>query len=222
MRETRKNSAFTHVNLDNRFACIDLALRAHRGWRNQAACCEGESSEVIAPGVHSSPTVRTRADALMCLKGQEIQPSADDRKGGDPSPPGKNGSIDAQTQYRRRGRLVEFCHACIKSKLGLRKFHVRGLAKVQMEPLWACLTYNLQQWFRLSKPKRPLPPAKERNQTDRRPHFSIDLPGTAKRSRIALLAPVSPGFFTASFVKDRAPQIQNKGRATRHTPQELR
>jgi hypothetical protein len=28
---------------------------------------------------------------------------------------------------------------------------VRGLAKVQMEMLWACLTYNLQHWIRLNK-----------------------------------------------------------------------
>jgi len=46
---------------------------------------------------------------------------------------------------------VEFCHAWIKSKLGLRQFHVRGLKKVQMEMLWACLTYNLQHWIRLNK-----------------------------------------------------------------------
>ena len=58
---------------------------------------------------------------------------------------------EARKQYRRRGRIVEFCHAWIKSKLGLRQFHVRGLAKVQMEMLWACLTYNLQFWIRLSK-----------------------------------------------------------------------
>ncbi len=61
----------------------------------------------------------------------------------------KMASEEAQAQYRRRGRVVEFCHAWIKSKLGLRRFHVRGLAKVQTEMLWACLTYNLQQWIRL-------------------------------------------------------------------------
>jgi transposase len=61
----------------------------------------------------------------------------------------KMASEAAQTQYRRRGRVVEFCHAWIKSKLGLRQFHVRGLIKVQMEMLWACLTYNLQHWIRL-------------------------------------------------------------------------
>lgn len=63
----------------------------------------------------------------------------------------KMSSEEAQAQYRRRGRVVEFCHAWIKSKLGLRQFHVRGLVKVQMEMLWACLTYNLQHWIRLRK-----------------------------------------------------------------------
>jgi len=63
----------------------------------------------------------------------------------------KMASEEAQQRYRRRGRIVEFCHAWIKSKLGLRQFHVRGLAKAQMEMLWVCLTYNLQHWIRLSK-----------------------------------------------------------------------
>src|ERR1700692_1749446 len=60
-------------------------------------------------------------------------------------------SEEVQEAYRRRGRSVEVCHAWIKSKLGLRQFHVRGLKKVQTEMLWACLTYNLQFWIRLSK-----------------------------------------------------------------------
>jgi hypothetical protein len=67
----------------------------------------------------------------------------------------KMASEEAQQRYRRRGRIVEFCHAWIKSKLGLRQFHVRGPAKVQMEMLWACLTYNLQHWIRLSKLAQP-------------------------------------------------------------------
>ena len=61
-------------------------------------------------------------------------------------------SVEARAHSRRRGPVVEFCHAWIKTKLGLRQFHVRGLEKVGTELLWACLTYNLQQWIRLSKP----------------------------------------------------------------------
>lgn len=67
----------------------------------------------------------------------------------------KMASEEAQAQYRRRARVVEFCHAWIKCKLGLRQFHVRGLVKTQMEMLWACLTYNLQHWIRLTKLKAP-------------------------------------------------------------------
>ena len=39
----------------------------------------------------------------------------------------KMASEEARKQYRRRGRIVEFCHAWIKSSL--RQFHVRGLKK---------------------------------------------------------------------------------------------
>lgn len=63
----------------------------------------------------------------------------------------KMASAEAQAHYRRRGRVVEFCHAWIKSKLGLRRFHVRGLVKVRTELLWASLTYNVQHWIRLGK-----------------------------------------------------------------------
>ena len=51
--------------------------------------------------------------------------------------------------YRRRGEVAEFPNAWIKDKLGVRKFSVRGLAKAGSELLWACLTYNIQQWVRL-------------------------------------------------------------------------
>ncbi len=63
----------------------------------------------------------------------------------------KMASAEAQRQYLRLGRVVDFCHAWIKSKLGLRQFHVCGLIKVQTELLWACLTYNLQHRARLNK-----------------------------------------------------------------------
>ena len=63
----------------------------------------------------------------------------------------KMATAEAQEQYRRRGPVAEFRHAWIKSKLGLRQFHVRGLPKVQIEAIWACLTHNLQQWIRLQR-----------------------------------------------------------------------
>jgi len=56
---------------------------------------------------------------------------------------------EAQDIYRQRGPVAEFPNAWIKAKLGLRQFRLRGLVKVTTETLWACLTYNIQQWIRL-------------------------------------------------------------------------
>lgn len=56
---------------------------------------------------------------------------------------------EAKAIYRKRGAIAEFPNAWIKDKLGFRQFHLRGLLKVGMETLWACITYNIQQWIRL-------------------------------------------------------------------------
>ncbi len=58
-------------------------------------------------------------------------------------------TAEAKQIYRQRGAVAEFPNAWIKAKMGLRQFHLRGLLKVKMEAVWACLTYNIQQWIRL-------------------------------------------------------------------------
>ena len=55
----------------------------------------------------------------------------------------------ARGAYRLRAPRAEFTNAWLKAKLGLRQFCVRGLQKVRCKVLWACLTYNIQQGFRL-------------------------------------------------------------------------
>jgi transposase len=56
---------------------------------------------------------------------------------------------EAQAIYKQRAGVAEFPNAWIKDKIGLRQFRLRGLAKVTMESLWVCLTYNICQWIRL-------------------------------------------------------------------------
>jgi len=56
---------------------------------------------------------------------------------------------EAKQIYRPRGAVAEFPNAWIKDKLGLRQFRCRGRPQVTMEAIWACLTYNMQQWIRL-------------------------------------------------------------------------
>lgn len=57
----------------------------------------------------------------------------------------------AKAIYQQRGPIAEFPNAWIKEKIGLRQFRLRGKTKVGIEALWACLTYNIQQWLRLRK-----------------------------------------------------------------------
>jgi len=61
----------------------------------------------------------------------------------------------ARTIYKQRPAVAEFPNAWIKEKFGLRQFRLRGLMKVRIEALWACLTYNICQWIRLCwRPKQ--------------------------------------------------------------------
>jgi transposase len=92
----------------------------------RAACCGGNQK-------HSRSIVRSKESPVMNAFRAKMA------------------TEQAQAVYRRRGPIAEFVHAWIKSKLGLRQFHVRGLRKVRAEMLWVCFTYNVQQWIRLGR-----------------------------------------------------------------------
>lgn len=55
----------------------------------------------------------------------------------------------AREIYKTRAQVAETPNLWIKEKFKLRQFSVRGLVKVGMEALWACLTYNIRVWMRL-------------------------------------------------------------------------
>lgn len=55
---------------------------------------------------------------------------------------------EGKAVYKQRSQVAEFPFAWIKEKLGLRRFHVRGLDKSGTEALWVCLTFNIQAWMR--------------------------------------------------------------------------
>jgi len=150
------------ANLPNRFPPSAFLYQPEK---NHCICPEGKvlhsaGRRKVGPGMIYHLYEARLEDSQSCARRPECCP--DNKKHGrsvaqfEESPVviafrKKMASEEARKQYRRRGRIVEFCHAWIKSKLGLRQFHVRGLKKVQMEMLWACLTYNLQHWIRLSK-----------------------------------------------------------------------
>jgi IS5 family transposase len=57
----------------------------------------------------------------------------------------------AKQVYRTRAQIAEFPHAWIKEKFQFRRFRLRGLRKVRVEAIWVCMTYNIQQWLRMTK-----------------------------------------------------------------------
>lgn len=59
----------------------------------------------------------------------------------------------AKEIYRQRSPVAEFPNAWLKDKLKFVRFRCRGVLKVQAEALWACLTYNLQRYFKLGELK---------------------------------------------------------------------
>jgi transposase len=78
---------------------------------------------------------------------------------GEPSPQVMQFREKMQTEayrllYRKRSEVAEFPNAWLKEKLGLRRFRLRGMAKVSIESLWAVFTYNLQQAIRLGLRQR--------------------------------------------------------------------
>jgi transposase len=90
------------------------------------------------PGQHGRRIVRTEQVAAVAAYAAKMQTEA------------------ARAAYRLRAPVAEFSNLWLKAKLGLRQFCVRGLAKARCEVLWACLTYNIQQWFRLRWEVRPV------------------------------------------------------------------
>lgn len=65
----------------------------------------------------------------------------------------KMATPEAKAIYRMRAPTAEFPNAWLKDKLKWVRLHCRGLIKARAEALWACLTYNLQRYFKLRHPQ---------------------------------------------------------------------
>jgi transposase len=58
---------------------------------------------------------------------------------------------EAQALYKQRSRICEYPNMYFKERAGLRRFHVVGMEKAEIEALWVALTFNMVQAIRLRR-----------------------------------------------------------------------
>ena len=109
-------------------------LQVSYRYRAQRSDCQGCA-------VKSQCCPGNRVTGRSVNRGEELAEVAEFRH--------KMQSEQAREIYRQRAPVAETPNLWIKAKFGLRQFSVRGLRKVGMEALWACLTYNIRVWIRL-------------------------------------------------------------------------
>jgi transposase len=143
--------AFLYDPEENRYTCPAGQRLAYEGqekrgfsirhrYRARVGDCQGcRFKGQCCPDAKVRSLVRTEEPAELKAYRQKMETEA------------------ARTIYKQRPEVAEFPNAWIKEKFGLRQFRLRGLIKVRIEALWACLTYNICQWIRLCwRPKQAM------------------------------------------------------------------
>jgi transposase len=123
-----QGKSLSYEGKEQRHLQVSYRYRAQRsdcaGCPMKSQCCPG--NRAVGRSVHRS---------------EELAEVAEFRR--------KMQSERARGIYKTRAQVAETPNLWIKEKFKLRRFSVRGLAKVGMEALWACLTYNIRVWMRL-------------------------------------------------------------------------
>jgi transposase len=123
-----QGKTLSYEGKEQRHLQVSYRYRAKRsdcqGCPMKSQCCPG--NRVVGRSVHRSEELAQVAEFRHKMQSEE-----------------------ARAIYQTRAQVAETPNLWIKEKFKLRQFSVRGLAKVGMEALWACLTYNIRVWMRL-------------------------------------------------------------------------
>jgi len=139
------SSAFVYDAQSDTYRCPQGKILSYEGkeqrhmqisyrYRAQRSDCEGCA-------VRSQCCPGNRVTGRSVHRGEELAEVTEFRQ--------KMQSEQARAIYQQRAQVAETPNLWIKAKFGVRQFSVRGLRKVGMEALWACLTYNICVWMRL-------------------------------------------------------------------------
>jgi len=116
---------------------------------------------------------------------------------------------EGRAVYRKRAPVVEGAFARLKQGMGIRRFLMRGLAKVRTEWNWICASYNLKRLMVIqvsANPGKPEKPALESSETSqkgqrgrlRRLIYIMDAVNRSVRRSAGLTAAVMPAALHAA------------------------
>lgn len=143
--EAYRSSKFTYDAQSNRYLCPQGKTLSYEGKEQRhlqvSYRYRAQRSDCAGCPMKSQCCAGNRAMGRSVNRSEELAEVAEFRR--------KMQSEEARAIYKTRAQVAETPNLWIKEKFGLRQFSVRGLAKVGMEALWACLTYNIRVWMRL-------------------------------------------------------------------------
>jgi transposase len=147
--EEFRSERFKYIEESNTFICPNEKVLAYKskdkipGAMAYTYQAEVKDCEACTFKTQCCPKTKSGRKLVRTVEGPEVVAYRE-----------KMETEEAKKSYGKRSEVAEFPNLWIKEKLGLRKFRLRGLTKAGMEATWACLTYNIQQWIRLSwRPK---------------------------------------------------------------------
>ena len=140
-----QSTAFVYDATSDSYRCPQGKILKYEGkeerHRQVSYRYRAQSSDCQGCPVKSQCCPGNRVTGRSVHRGEELVEVAEFRQ--------KMATERAREIYRQRAQVAETPNMWIKAKFGLRQFSVRGLRKVGMEALWACLTYNICVWMRL-------------------------------------------------------------------------
>jgi len=139
------SSQFVYDEASDSYRCPQGKILSYEGKEERhtqvSYRCRAQRSDCQGCPVKGQCCPGNRVTGRSVHRGEELAEVAQFRH--------KMQSEQAREIYRHRAQVAETPNLWIKEKFGLRQFSVRGLSKVGMEALWACLTYNIRIWIRL-------------------------------------------------------------------------
>jgi len=168
-----------------------LSDTGYRSERNTKLCDAANITPYIAGGreSHHPPVEQRFTEPPALAAGADVVQAMDHRLA----------TVEGRAIYAQRKSTVEPVFGIIKSVLGFRQFHVRGLQAASGEWILVTMAWNLKRLFNLRSAAARTAAAACLKTSDKRPKRSILAGGRPKNSKNGSYAHISRPFLSAVF-----------------------